>query len=463
MQHAGQRIVAADASRAPAPVPDNVNSDASRIAGMRPFGFNVIGYASSNIGLGESARNVIRLILGRGFPVAVLDCDAGYGRSGHETCFREWTVDSADRLPYGITIAVLSLTSLPQSIVNGPVRLRSDVVTAGFLWWELPFIPHKWAASLEYFDVLLSGSNFTRSALESHVRRVRAPIIDVMHAPCDPPDVQPCRSMFDLPGDKVVFLCTLDPRSDPNRKNPYSAIAAFLRAFNAEDRAHLVIKVNNGNSGGSSAVELAALGGIDQRSITIIDRVLPRTELLQLFASCDVFVGLHRAEGFGYGLMEAMALGKPVIATGWSGNMTFMNQANSCVVGYRLVPVDGSVPAYSRGVLRETVHWAEPDIAEAATWMRRLASDPGLRDSIGERAVGDIERYRAKAERAEFLDELERIWRWRAEAPRTDAPTGAEILDNVRRAELDRAGTIDGWRLRTRSFLDRHLLWRFAR
>src|SRR5206468_306111 len=128
--------------------------------------------------------------------------------------------------------------------------------------------------------------------------------------------------------------------------------------------------------------EIARLGN----RVTLIESILTYAEVLQLYASCDVFVSLHRAEGFGLGLMEAMALGKPVIATGWSGNMTFMNRVNSCLVGFRLIPVDGSVGPYSRAFLGREVRWADPETDEAAAWMQVLARDATLRASIGQKA-----------------------------------------------------------------------------
>src|SRR5204863_2201067 len=113
--------------------------------------------------------------------------------------------------------------------------------------------------------------------------------------------------------DKVAFICILEPTSDPARKNPFGAIKAFQSAFSQNDSAHLVIKVNNAQAGGACSSllaqlrdEMAPLGN----RVTLVETILTYGEVLQLYASCDVFVSLHRAEGFGLGLMEAIALGK---------------------------------------------------------------------------------------------------------------------------------------------------------
>src|SRR5438552_11448509 len=306
----------------------------------RPFGFNVIGHISANVGVGIVARDAIRLMLQKGYPVVTFDIDPGRGRSGHETAYAHLAAPSIDDLPYSISLIILSITSLPDSILDGRIKLRDDVVNAGYFWWELPVIPEIWVKSLEQFDVLVVGSQYLRSTFERYVSGT--PAVYAQHALQDLGGIHPDRAKFGLPHDKVTFICILEPTSDPARKNPFAAIRAFEGAFSSEDPAHLVINVNNAQAGGRGSDLLAQLRNEVMRlgnRVTLIKNFLTYGEVLQLYASCDVFVGLHRAEGLGLGLMEAMALGKPVIATGWSGNMTFMNHANSCLIGYRLIPV----------------------------------------------------------------------------------------------------------------------------
>jgi glycosyltransferase involved in cell wall biosynthesis len=138
----------------------------------------------------------------------------------------------------------------------------------------------------------------------------------------------------------------------------------------------------------------------------VIDAPMDYRQVLTLYASCDVLVSLHRAEGLGLALLEGMTLGLPVIATGWSGNMDFMTSENSCPVGFSMVPVHSSTqPAYGRANSGEQI-WAEPDLGEAAEWMRRLAADPGLRASIGAKGRADAERIRAEHDRGAVFDEL---------------------------------------------------------
>jgi glycosyltransferase involved in cell wall biosynthesis len=115
--------------------------------------------------------------------------------------------------------------------------------------------------------------------------------------------------------------------------------------------------------------------------VYLMDGVLPRPRLNGLLAACDAVVSMHRSEGFGLVPAEAMFLGKPVIATGWSGNMDFMNSGNSCPVAFQLITLDGTFAAYPAGA-----QWAEPDIDDASRLMRRLVDDAAYRREIGERA-----------------------------------------------------------------------------
>jgi glycosyltransferase involved in cell wall biosynthesis len=144
----------------------------------------------------------------------------------------------------------------------------------------------------------------------------------------------------------------------------------------------------------------------NDRRFHLIENALSYRDVLTLYASCDVFVSLHRSEGVGLALLEAMALGKPVIATAWSGNMTYMTATNSCPVTYRLVPVKTTLDVYAERVLGKHALWAEPDIDDAAAWMARLAADCSLRSSIGARAAESMARREQEAERGTFLDEL---------------------------------------------------------
>jgi glycosyltransferase involved in cell wall biosynthesis len=227
-----------------------------------------------------------------------------------------------------------------------------------------------------------------------------------------PQGIKRDRERFGLPDDAVVFVTSFETNSDPQRKNPLATVDAFLKGVGDDLRAQLVIKINNPKTqtGEHSVLREILMRCDGHPRIRILTETLSYVDVLSLYASCDVYVSLHRAEGLGLGPMEAMALGKPVIATAWSGNMTFMNHINACLVSYRLVRVVGSIAEYSKARLGDGAYWAEPNVDEAAAWMHQLMGDPTLRAKLGAQAGEDMARYEAEAKGGHLLNELQAIW-----------------------------------------------------
>ena len=185
------------------------------------------------------------------------------------------------------------------------------------------------------------------------------------------------RAAFGLPADAVVVLVSFNLASSIERKNPLAAIAAFRAAFGDRRDRLLLLKIGNRSHFPEDYARLAAAAAAP--NIRLETRTLPAADLHALTAACDIVLSLHRSEGFGLVPAEAMLLGKPVIATGWSGNMAFMDASSAALVGYRLVPAADPRHVY------EGSCWAEPDQADAVTHLRRLADDAGARASLGGR------------------------------------------------------------------------------
>jgi glycosyltransferase involved in cell wall biosynthesis len=194
------------------------------------------------------------------------------------------------------------------------------------------------------------------------------------------------RTRFNLPAGGFLFLFVYDFNSTQERKNPAAVIQAFRRAFPNGGPAGLVIKCQNAHRQPEDFAALEAeLAGVP--GVHLINRTVSRADVSALQQACDCFVSLHRAEGFGLGVAEAMFLGRPAIATNWSGPAEFVTPANGCPVDYRLVRLERDHGPYARGQT-----WADPDVDHAAHWMRQLVADEALCRRLGQQAAADIRR-----------------------------------------------------------------------
>jgi glycosyltransferase involved in cell wall biosynthesis len=187
------------------------------------------------------------------------------------------------------------------------------------------------------------------------------------------------RRYFKLPENQFTFLFVFDFKSCFARKNPLGCIQAFQNAFsNANEGVGLVIKSMDGDQYPNEFKLLNAAVQSDPR-ITIINTTYTSDEIIGLMDVCDAFVSLHRSEGIGLSIAQSMLLGKPVIATNYSGNKDFTRPDNSCLVDYKLIEVKKDEYPLSKGQV-----WADPNVDQAANYMRRLVEDDSYRNTVAE-------------------------------------------------------------------------------
>ncbi|HEV8185540.1 MAG TPA: glycosyltransferase, partial [Chthoniobacterales bacterium] len=213
--------------------------------------------------------------------------------------------------------------------------------------------------------------------------RFRVPISVMPHALVMPPPELIRRSEIGIRDDHYLFLFLFDMSSELERKNPFGLIRAFRRAFLPDEKVTLLLKLVRGELDPAGTARLEAAAG--DANIVIVNEVVSRERALGFVKMSDCYVSLHRSEGFGLALAEAMALGKPVISTGYSGNLDFMNAGNSFLVDYTIVPVESEGPNYRCGG-----RWAEPSEEHAATLIRSVWLDPGMAANTGEQARLDV-------------------------------------------------------------------------
>jgi glycosyltransferase involved in cell wall biosynthesis len=340
-------------------------------------GVNLVGYICAEMGVGEATRGEAQALTDAGIPFVIIDHRQG---NPARMADRTWTHRVAEEPIFATNILHINADVLPGALAQLPAGLREGRRNIGYWTWELPEFPRRWHASFGLVDEVWVPSTFVRDAIGA---ATSLPVHVVPHAVRVPQGPFVGREHFGLPLEPLQFLAMYDTHSVQQRKNPMGAVDAFWRAFGDDDESvSLVLKVNNADH--REVDSLRALAS-ERRNVHLITDVLSRSEMDSLLACSDAFVSLHRAEGFGLPIAEAMALGKPVIATGWSGNMDFMSAENAACVGYRLVTLERSFGPYDAGQT-----WAEPDLDDAAAWMRRLRDDPAHRAELGAAAARDI-------------------------------------------------------------------------
>ncbi len=301
---------------------------------------------------------------------------------------------------------------IDQHILKSSKRERYDIAT---WYWELLTVPDHLLERVEWVDEIWVPSQFVQRTLARYTNRpviVVPPVVQTGLARAKTPEL---RHRLGLPENAIIFLFTFDYNSTVARKNPLAAVEAFRRAFPASARGRDVYIVMKGmNLQRNPAVAASLRKAIAEVGGVLINQYLPISDLADLFHACDVYLSLHRAEGFGLGLAEAMVIGKAVIGTAYSGNLEFMTSANSCLVGYEPRAITGADHRYNNyemlDIYSEGETWAEPNIDQAVTWMRILAEDEGLRQRIGAQAARDIPRHLGEAKVAKVaVDRLRKL------------------------------------------------------
>lgn len=364
------------------PAPAEVASHASS-APERRFGANVVGYLRAELGVAEVARQIIGGLDHAAVPVRPVALPVPSSRQDHHFI-------AADDLevPFPINIVCVNADMVPSFAEQAGARFFAGRRTVGVWWWELATFPPDFMAAFEHVDEVWVGSQFIADALA-----VVSPV-PVLHVPLPLqwPDAAPLRpGEYGWP-DAYTFLFSYDYNSLFERKNPLAVIEAYRRAFAPDEGAALVLKsINHERHADLHArvVEAAA----DRPDIRIIDTYLAVKDKDRLMASGDCYVSLHRSEGFGLTMAEAMWHGKPVIATGYSGNLDFVDDRTGWLVDHEIVDVgDGSDPYPA------DAQWAQPDIEDAARKMRAAFEDPEEAARRGARGAAVLrERYSPEA------------------------------------------------------------------
>lgn len=339
-------------------------------------GVVVAGEIHRASGLGEGARLMRHALDGLGVPN--WGVQAGLVAAGENAALAVDTDAQPDWPAHAPIVVHVNAPQMPLALARLPRALVRGRYVIGYWAWELPVAPKNWQYAARFAHEIWVPSPFTAQALANVYP---GPIRVVPHAvACHPP--QPAaldRQAFGLPMEAVVTLVSFSLASSFERKNPLGAIAAHKAAFGERPDRILVLKLAHGAHYPQDLARLqAAIGGA--ANIRLETRTLPTADAHALTRCSDIVLSLHRSEGFGLVPAEAMALGVPVVVTGWSGNMAYMDETCAALVGYQLVPAHDP-----RGVFEaQGAVWAQADLAQAVAHLQRLAEDAQARKALGQ-------------------------------------------------------------------------------
>ncbi|HEX3584312.1 MAG TPA: glycosyltransferase, partial [Thermoanaerobaculia bacterium] len=354
-------------------------------------GVNVYGYAFAESGTGQIVRSVVSALAAAGIPYAVVPFTKTITRQEH--AFRD--LGTGDPT-FDTNLICVNADQVPVFFESMGSQLRSGARNIGLWAWEVEDLPAAMAQSEKYLDEVWGISQFTADALARCISKpVRA-----FPLPVVVPDVKRrTRAELGMP-EGFLFLFCFDYDSVFRRKNPLATVAAFRQAFGDPADVALFIKTTNAarHPRERDALLAAAAG---HPNIVVRDAYVTSAEYFSMLDACECYVSLHRSEGFGLTVAEAMALGKPVISTAYSSTAEFANESNSFPVPARMVAIGDGAPPYP-----PRSRWAEPDVAAAAAHMLRVFNDRAAAAEVGAHARADVENLHSPAARGPLLKRL---------------------------------------------------------
>ena len=330
------------------------------------FGVNLYGYAHGELGIGEDIRQVASVLQTQGVPVCIINFKPGSNISQADRSVDPLIVNEPQ---YGINVFCMTGIETTRYVCEKGLSALEGRYNIGLWPWELPDWPESCRHAYACVDEVWGISHYTAHA---HRHAAPRPVLPMgLPVELGPIGTQ-TRDYFGLPENTFLFYFAFDINSNAARKNPEGLIKAFQKAFPAggRERVGLVLKISHPETGCRLWKKIRKIAQRDKR-IHVIEKTMRRPELLALFQASDCLVSLHRAEGFGRCIAEALLLDKQVITTGFSGNLDFCHEPRVALVRHSMRPVEAKDYMWGEGQM-----WAEPDLDHAAELMRSIWQEP---------------------------------------------------------------------------------------
>ena len=337
--------------------------------GLYPDGINLYGLLRSEIGLSQGAKLYARALEEGKIPHTLLNLDFMPDLPQNDTRYDDRLVQENK---YAINVVHINPLEWRDGCGTFSQKQFDRHYNIIVILWELEKLPKSWTMIFRYVDEVWAPSQFIADAVRKETDK---PVTVIPYGMETPYDESLTRADFGLSDEDFLVLMMFDSNSYASRKNPGAAIDAFREAYGENpEHVKLVIKINNPKAEDIAFVE-EHIGG--KAGYTLITKRMDKERLNSLIRLCDVFLSLHRSEGYGLVLAEAMSLGTATVATNWSANTEFMPEGTACLVDYTMVPV-GNAYRYEL----EGIEWADPDVHQAAEYLKRLHDEPAYMEQI---------------------------------------------------------------------------------
>jgi len=402
---------AADVTLTAQPAPE-------RSTKRRPRGVNLVGYLSGELGIGTSARLMDAALQAAHVPTSTFAASVNL-QSRATAAYRR-----SDGTRYDTSLLAVNADQT-SAVAESLADIVARSYRIGMWYWEVESFPASRDAAFRHIDEVWVATDFVREAIAARsrvpVRTVTPPL--PQRSAVDPPEVP---ERLNIPTGRPWFFFAFDYLSTVERKNPLGLIEAFDRAFPVDDAQGPVLVIKTLNAGRRVGdAERVRLASAHRSDIILIDEYLEPDELTALMARCTAYVSLHRAEGLGLTIAEAMAWGRPVVVSAYSGNMQFTNSGNAFLVDCAMTTIPADAEPYPAGTL-----WGDPDLGQAAAILRRVIDDPVAASAVGRQAAEDVRVLHSPSAAARRVHEaLKAAWdrNDRLRARRALAPLRASV------------------------------------
>lgn len=322
------------------------------------LGLNIVGYTDSIFGLGEAVKLNIEAAKKLDIPLNIINYEKVKQRADYEYTFK-----------YSINLVQIGLNDLDSFFSVIDPNFFTNRYTILFLVWESEYLPSKYEKTINLFNEIWTASTYCKNIFE---KVYNGPVITVPH-PVEL-TLEPPKNRIDYFNEnRFSFLFVFSYHSSTERKNPFFLVEAFIKAFGNDDHVELIIKTL-GSQKFKKAKKKLHQATSSRNNIKIIEMDLDKNSVNQLINDCDCYVSMHHAEGFGLTLAEAMYLGKPTVATNYSGNTEFMNDDTSFLLDYELGLIENPDANFCPRTL-----WGNPNMQSAVEKLREVYRNPDLR------------------------------------------------------------------------------------